>query len=117
MVQNLTRDEVKQKIGAGATVLEALPEQYWEEAHLPGAHCLPLDRVDALAPELVPDKLSEVIVYCTGPACPNSGQAANRLIQLGYQQVYTYKDGKEDWIGAGLPTESAQQTEGSGDDR
>ncbi|UXY27153.1 rhodanese-like domain-containing protein [Streptomyces sp. HUAS TT20] len=108
MAQNLTRDEVKQKIDAGAvTVLEALPESYYKEAHLPGARNLPLDEVDTLAPGLLPDKQAEVIVYCTGTTCPNSGIAAKRLIELGYERVYTYKDGKEDWIGAGLPTESA----------
>ncbi|WDV51183.1 rhodanese-like domain-containing protein [Streptomyces coeruleorubidus] len=107
MVQNLTRDEVKQKIDAGkVTVLEALPESYYKEAHLPGARNLPLDEVDALAPELVPDKQTEVIVYCTGVTCPNSGIAANRLAELGYERVYTYEAGKEDWTGAGLPTES-----------
>lgn len=106
MTQNLTRDEVKQRIEAGtATILEALPESYYKEAHLPGARNLPLDEVDTLAPELLPDKQAEVIVYCTGSTCSNSGIAAERLTELGYQRVYTYEAGKEDWIGAGLPTE------------
>ncbi|WP_328302466.1 rhodanese-like domain-containing protein [Streptomyces sp. NBC_00435] len=106
-VQNLSRDEVKQKLDGGkAAVVEALPEQYYKEAHLPGALLLPVDDVDTLAPGLLPDKDAEVIVYCTGTTCSNSGIAAARLAELGYSNVYTYKDGKEDWIGGGLPTES-----------
>lgn len=106
-VQNLSRDEVKQKLDSGkVSVVEALPEQYYKEAHLPGALLLPLDDVDALAPGLLPDKDAEVIVYCTDTTCSNSGIAAERLAELGYSKVFTYKDGKQDWIGGGLPTES-----------
>ncbi|MFB7646111.1 hypothetical protein ACFC0S_28615 [Streptomyces sp. NPDC056084] len=43
-IQNLGRDEVKRKIEAGGVeVVEALPESYYKEAHLPGALLLPHD--------------------------------------------------------------------------
>ncbi|WP_327256633.1 rhodanese-like domain-containing protein [Streptomyces sp. NBC_01244] len=106
-VRNLSRDEVRQKLDGGrAAVVEALPEQYYREAHLPGALLLPVDDVDELAPGLLPDKDAEVIVYCTGTTCSNSGIAARRLAELGYSKVFTYEGGKEDWVGGGLPTES-----------
>ncbi|GAA4552195.1 rhodanese-like domain-containing protein [Amycolatopsis samaneae] len=108
MVKVIERDTVRQKIDDGATVVEALPIQYWRDTRLPGALNLPHDQVDVLAPSLLPDREAEIIVYCTGTSCPNSGIAAERLAKLGYSRVYTYKAGKEDWVGAGLPTESGE---------
>lgn len=108
MAQVLERDVVKTKIEAGATVVEALPREYWKDTRLPGAVNLPHDQVDALAADLLPDKRADIIVYCTGRSCPNSGIAANRLEALGYSSVHVYKAGKEDWVNAGLPTESGE---------
>lgn len=112
----ITREEVKAKIDTGGVVvLEALAEMYYEDAHLPGALNLPHDQVDALASRLVPDKHTDVIVYCSNTPCPNSAIASKRLAQLGYTNVFEYEAGKEDWVGAGLPIEqgSAPQAAGS----
>lgn len=103
----ITRDDVEARIAAGgAAVLEALPAMYYEDAHLPGAHHMPHDAVDDLAPRLVADQATDVIVYCANTPCPNSTIAARRLTELGYTNVYEYEAGKQDWIEAGLPTES-----------
>ncbi|MEU2869646.1 rhodanese-like domain-containing protein [Streptomyces olivoreticuli] len=111
MVRNIGRDDVKKKIDSGAvTVVEALPSSYYEEAHLPGALNLPHDAVDKLAPGLLPDKQAEIIVYCSNEPCGNSGIAAKRLTELGYANVYKYGEGKQDWIDAGLPTETGPST-------
>jgi rhodanese-related sulfurtransferase len=107
MVQKITRDEVQKKIDAGtAKVVEALPVEYYAKAHLPGALNLPHDQVDTLAPTLLPDRAGEVVVYCADKPCPNSTIAAERLAELGYTRVFEYEGGKDDWITAGLPTES-----------
>ncbi len=106
-VQAITRDEVKESIdGGSAIVVEALPASYYEKEHLPGALNLPHDEVDDLAPSLLPDKQAKIIVYCSNLVCQNSGIAAKRLSDLGYENVYKYAEGKEDWVQAGLPTES-----------
>ena len=83
-----------------------MPPRYYEDAHLPGAINIPHDRVGELAPTLLPDKSVEIIVYCSNKACQNSPQAARRLEALGYENVRDYEEGKQDWIEAGLPTES-----------
>lgn len=103
----ITRDELKARIDAGgAIVLEALPAMYYEDAHLPGARNMPHDQVDALAPQLLPDKAADVIVYCSNAPCPNSTIASRRLTELGYTKVYEYEAGKQDWVEAGLPVET-----------
>lgn len=108
MATTITRDELKAHIDRGddIRIVEALPPMYYQDAHLPGALNLPHDEVDAFAPTLLPDKAQEIVVYCSNTACQNSGIAANRLTALGYTNVRTYTEGKQDWIKAGLPTES-----------
>lgn len=101
----VTREELQNRLG-DVTLLEALPATYFEAEHLPGARNLPLDEVKALAPALVPDKATPVVVYCAGPSCQNSQIAARQLETLGYTDVSAYEGGKEEWIGAGLPVES-----------
>lgn len=112
----ITREQVAAKIDRGeATVVEALPGSYYEDAHLPGAINVPHDAVDELAAALLPDKRAEIVVYCSDGACQNSTLAAERLTQLGYVNVYDYEGGKQDWIDAGLPTESGRPTIAGGD--
>ena len=108
MTALITRDELKAAIGAGTvTVVDALGGDYYAKQHLPGALALAPGDVDALARAVLPDKGAAIITYCTGPSCPNSGQVADRLTVLGYAHVRKYRGGIEDWVAAGLPTESA----------
>lgn len=112
MVARISRDELKLKLDRSDpfVLLEALPATYFEDAHLPGALNMPHDRVEALAPTLIPDRSTEIVVYCANLPCPNSEIAARRLIALGYANVREYADGKEDWVNAGLPVERGAAT-------
>ena len=66
MVATITREELKAKMDRGDNfvLLEILPEKYYRRLHLPGAVNLPPGKVSELAPELLPDKGAEVVVYC-----------------------------------------------------
>jgi rhodanese-related sulfurtransferase len=88
------------------TLLEALPERYYRKAHLPGAHLMPHDRVAELAPELIPSRSQDIVVYCASDTCQSSHIAAAELTRLGYGSVRVYVGGKSDWQAHGLPTES-----------
>lgn len=106
----ITRDEVVSALEEGnVTLVEALPARYYEKAHLPGAINVPHDRVDELAPQLLRDRDARIVVYCADTACQNSSVAARRLVELGYRNVLDYEAGKQDWIDADLPTESASR--------
>ena len=107
-VRKISREELKGKLDRGedVVVVETLGPAYYEGARLPGAINIPHTEVDELAPRLLPDKAAPVVVYCSNKACQNSPQAARRLEALGYERVYDYEEGKQDWIEAGLPTES-----------
>ncbi|MER6950880.1 rhodanese-like domain-containing protein [Nonomuraea sp. NPDC000554] len=108
MTMLISRDELKQAIDARTvTVVDALGGTYHAEQHLPGAVALTPSDVDALASTVLPDRDAAIVTYCSNPACPNSGQVADRLTALGYSNVRKYREGIEDWTQAGLPVESA----------
>ncbi|SFW85425.1 rhodanese-like domain-containing protein [Amycolatopsis australiensis] len=108
MTALITRDELKAAVETGSvTVVDALGGEYYAKQHLPGAVPLVPGEVDAQAAALLPDREAAIVTYCSNPACPNSGQVADRLTALGYVNVRKYRDGIEDWVAAGLPTETA----------
>jgi rhodanese-related sulfurtransferase len=105
----ITRDQLRVEIEAGAvTVVDALGGEYYAKQHLPGAIALVEADVADRAGKLLPDKAATIITYCSNPACPNSQRVADRLTALGYSNVRKYSEGIEDWVGAGLPTESGR---------
>jgi rhodanese-related sulfurtransferase len=108
MIIKIDRQMLAEALRSNAppTLVEALPERYYVDAHLPGALNLPHDAVDALAPALLPDRQADIVVYCASAQCRNSDIAAERLQRLGYGKVRVYTDGKKDWIEAGLAVES-----------
>ncbi len=68
-MQTISRDELKQKIDRRDefTLVETLPQQTYLHAHLPGAINLPPDQVNRLAPQLLPNKAADIVVYCAKP--------------------------------------------------
>jgi len=106
-MKRISRDGIRELMESGKkyTLVEALPENYYAESHLPGAISLPPGHVAALAAQLLPDKQQMVVVYCASNICQNSFLAAEELIGLGYSDVWRYEEGKEDWRMAGLPLE------------
>lgn len=108
MTALITRDELQAAIDTGTvTVVDALGGDYYAKQHLPGAIALVRQDVDKLAPTLLPDRDAAIVTYCSNPACPNSGQVADRLTALGYTNVRKYREGIEDWTDAGLPTQNS----------
>lgn len=69
MLETVSRAELKGRLDRGErfTLVETLQAVAYEHAHLPGAINLPPDRVRELAPQLLPDKSAEIIVYCASP--------------------------------------------------
>ena len=68
-VNTISRDELKSKLNRRETftLLETLPKNSYEHAHIPTAKNLPPDEVAKLAPHLLPNKWAEIVVYCANP--------------------------------------------------
>jgi rhodanese-related sulfurtransferase len=92
------------------TVVEVLPEASYRKEHLPRAINLPLDGFVSRVHAALPNKGSEVVLYCSGPTCANSHTAAAKLVELGYEHVRVYSGGKAAWRDAGLAFEVARLT-------
>jgi rhodanese-related sulfurtransferase len=107
VVKTISREELKEKMDRGEdlVLVDALAEMYYRHSHLPGAINLPVDQVTERAPELLPDKAAEIVVYCMDPPCEASEEVARELAAMGYTNVRDYVGGKTDWIDAGLPAE------------
>jgi rhodanese-related sulfurtransferase len=111
MAPKITRNELEALLDRSeVVVVEALSEESFAKAHIPGAIRVDHEELEAQAPELLPDKDAAIVTYCASLACRNSEIAANKLIALGYTRVREYAEGKADWIQAGLPVEASAST-------
>jgi rhodanese-related sulfurtransferase len=107
MPKQITRQQLQERLASGRmpVLVEALPERYYRDWHLPGARNMPHDQVAALAGSVLPNRGAEIVVYCASATCQNSHIAARQLEQMGYTDVSVYAGGKQDWSEAGLPIE------------
>lgn len=111
MKRTISREQIKSILDSGEsiTLVEALPPQYFNKNHLPGAINLPHDQVSELATALLPDRDSLIVVYCANSDCKNSSIAREALEQMGYTNALMYVEGKQDWLAAGYPVESGRK--------
>jgi rhodanese-related sulfurtransferase len=105
-LNTISRDELRRKIEDGDpfVLVDALSPMSFAHSRLPGAINIPPERVEA-APRLIPERSTDIVVYCMNSDCDSSVTVATRLVALGYTNVGHYSEGKQDWIKAGLPLE------------
>jgi rhodanese-related sulfurtransferase len=86
-------------------VWNVLTDDYFAGEMIPGSRRVPLDTVgrEVAATGLAKD--AEIIVYCSGPTCPQSHAAAEKLVKLGFTNVTLFKGGLEEWKRAGFAIE------------
>jgi rhodanese-related sulfurtransferase len=109
-VPEISREELKRRLHDGSlTIVDVLPAESYAAAHVPGALSIPLELVASRAPELLPDRAAEIVVYCGKLTCDRSEQALEQLHQLGYSNVRDYRAGIADWVESGEATESAPE--------
>jgi rhodanese-related sulfurtransferase len=63
MPKSIGLDEVDRLLAAGAQLVESLPEEEYQEGHLPGALSLPLKQLTAERAAVL-DRARPVITYC-----------------------------------------------------
>lgn len=89
-------------------LVEPLNERLFRAKHLPGAHNVPVEdeKFEEKIRDIVPDKGTPVVVYCMDAEGAASVGAAKKLDELGYEAVYDYEAGKQDWEAAGYELET-----------
>lgn len=88
---------------ADVTIVDARPAaRKYDIGHIPTAINIPDSQFDQLAPNLLPqDKSQLVIFYCDGPECMLSHNSAYKAEKLGYTNVRVYVGGFPEWAQAG----------------
>ena len=98
--KELTVEEIKKWIDGPKdfVLLDVLAQGSYEARHIPTAKSAPVAEADFLdkVASLVPDKDTTVAVYCASSTCHLSPQAATKLVEAGYTDVYDYKGGLAD---------------------
>ena len=82
-------------------IFDARPTKYQDDEVLPKAKFLPSDSSEDIITKLAPSKSEKIIVYCASVECPASKYLAERLVYLGYTNVYKYPEGIDGWSKAG----------------
>src|SRR3954465_14802314 len=100
-------DGIRELLDAGAQLVEVLPQEEYDEEHLPGAINIPLKTLDAESTATL-HTLNPVVAYCWAYLRDRTPRAACPLETLGFEAVYDYVPGKVDWIARGLPTEGGE---------
>ena len=78
---------------------------------IPTTRHIPLSQLEARLGEL--DRGKDVVVYCGGPTCPLSRNAARVLADRGFH-VRIYRGGLEEWTAAHLPMDATKAQAESG---
>jgi rhodanese-related sulfurtransferase len=112
----VTRAEVQELIEHGAQLVEVLPSEEFEWAHLPGAVNIPLRDLEERALSTL-DLSRPVIAYCHDLECDLSPRAAWRLERLGFRESHDYAASKMDWIASDLPWAGTAELIGATIDR
>ena len=105
-IREVTVDETRARIRANAEVrlIDVREDNEWEAAHAAGAEHLGKGIIERDIETTVPDKSTELILYCGGGY--RSALAADVLQQMGYTNVYSMAGGWKAWKESGAPIES-----------
>jgi rhodanese-related sulfurtransferase len=105
-VREVSVDQTRGRMASGAAVklIDVREDHEWEAAHAAGAEHLGKGIIERDIETAVPDKATELILYCGGGY--RSALAADVLQQMGYTNVFSMAGGWKAWQGSGAPTES-----------
>jgi rhodanese-related sulfurtransferase len=93
-------------------VINTLGPDAYEARRIPGSINVPTDDIDTVR-SIVPDTDQPIVVYCANEDCDASPEAARRLQEMGYTNVWDFEAGYAGWREAGFTltgTEASEDT-------
>jgi rhodanese-related sulfurtransferase len=102
-IATISTSELAQRFAGdvGLHVWNVLNDDYFRNELIPGSRRVPADRLGEALRRSTLAKDASIVVYCAGPQCPLSRQAAEKLTAFGYANVQAYEGGLEEWKAAG----------------
>ena len=102
-IDELGAADARERQGS-AVFVDVRERDEWEEGAVPGAVHVPRGQLESRIEGLVPDRSTELVLYCSGGS--RSAFAAKALGELGYENVSSLIGGFTDWKRNGYPIET-----------
>src|SRR6266851_8892799 len=105
-VGRITAAQLRERFRSGGeiAIVDAREEGSFHNRHLLMASCLPLSRLELIAPDLLPRRSAPVVVCDAGEGLAE--RAAARLVEGGYTDVSVLAGDVAAWEAAGFPVYS-----------
>jgi rhodanese-related sulfurtransferase len=104
-IREISVAETRVRVAANpqSKLIDVREDNEWEQAHVSGAEHLGKGIIERDIELLVPDKATELFLYCGGGY--RSALAADALQRMGYTNVYSMAGGWKAWKESGAPVE------------
>jgi rhodanese-related sulfurtransferase len=104
-IREVTVDETRERMAAnnGVRLIDVREDNEWEVGRAAGSTHLAKGIIERDIEAVVPDKSTEVILYCGGGY--RSALAADVLQNMGYTNVFSMAGGWKAWKDSGAPIE------------
>lgn len=106
-IHEISVEETHTKLNAhgndGLRLIDVREDNEWNAGHAQGAQHLGRGIIERDIEQLVPDKRTELILYCGGGY--RSALACDNLQRMGYTNVHSMTGGWKAWEAAELPIE------------
>lgn len=89
--EEITFNELKEKVARGAILIDVRSPQEFREGHLSGAINIPEYEISAKIRTAVPKLNQQVVLYCQYGG--RSNDAYNEMKRIGYNNMYVLKGG------------------------
>jgi rhodanese-related sulfurtransferase len=105
-IREISVEETRERMAANERLrlIDVREDNEWQAAHAAGAEHLGKGIIERDIETTVPDKATELILYCGGGF--RSALAADVLQQMGYTNVFSMAGGWKAWQDSGAPTKS-----------
>src|SRR5471032_1926124 len=101
-VREVSVEETRQRISAGATMIDVREDNEFEAGHAAGARHMGRGIIERDIVQTYPEKDTEIVLYCGGGY--RSALAADMLQKMGYTNVWSMDGGWAAWKDSGAPT-------------
>jgi rhodanese-related sulfurtransferase len=105
-VREVTVGETRQRLAANpkAWLIDVREDREWQVGHVAGARHLGKGIIERDIETAVPDRNTEIILYCGGGF--RSALSGDALQKMGYTNVSSMAGGWREWVAAGGPVDT-----------
>ncbi len=110
-IREVSVAETRQRISENpkALLIDVREDNEWQDSHAEGAQHLGKGIIERDIETRVPDKSTELILYCGGGY--RSALAADALQKMGYNNVWSMAGGWKAWKESGAPVDRTDRTD------